>query len=204
MHVSRRRSKIIARFVVFDSDDNASVRSTCEWMLFVPGPVGVRCVLIAVEVVEAVQEPVIVEDFHTEKRFQIEPLLDDQDIRSGICVTIPGPRQPLGVLGVCTRKLQSFHQEDIHFLQGIANVLGEYIARHNVETELLEEEARLQAIIEESPAAIYVKDLRGRYILSNKKHKTYCNIETEEIAGKTDYDLFPPEVAVAIMRYSNS
>ncbi len=142
-------------------------------------------------------EPVIVEDFHTEKRFQIEPLLDDQDIRSGIWVTIPGPGQPLGVLGVCTRKLQSFHQEDIHFLQGIANVLGEYIARHNVEIELLEEEARLQAIIEESPAAIYVKDLRGRYILSNKKHKTYCNIETEEIAGKTDYDLFPPEVAEA-------
>ena len=53
----------------------------------------------------------------------------------------------------------------------------------------------LQAIIDNSPAIIYLKDVEGRYLLTNRRYATFFNIDQEMIIGKTDYDIFPEAVA---------
>lgn len=53
----------------------------------------------------------------------------------------------------------------------------------------------LRQIIDHTPAVIYVKDLEGRYLLINKEFETLFNVQQETFSGKTDYDLFPPEMA---------
>ena len=58
-----------------------------------------------------------------------------------------------------------------------------------------ESEGRLQAILDGSPAVIYVKDLQGRYLLINQKFETLFNVYREGIKGKTDFDIFPHEIA---------
>ncbi|TAN63107.1 PAS domain S-box protein [bacterium] len=63
-------------------------------------------------------------------------------------------------------------------------------------TTLLEESTeRLNTVIENSTAAIYLKDTEGRYILANRKHSNICNIKPDEIIGKTDGDVCPRELA---------
>ncbi|MEB3179974.1 MAG: PAS domain-containing protein [Nostocaceae cyanobacterium] len=69
--------------------------------------------------------------------------------------------------------------------------------RKQAEEALRESEQRLQAILDNSSAVIFLKDLQGRYILINRQYETLFHIERGVIAGKTDYDVFPAEIAEA-------
>ncbi|MGB3635394.1 MAG: PAS domain S-box protein [Rubrobacteraceae bacterium] len=63
------------------------------------------------------------------------------------------------------------------------------------ETRLSEE--RIQAILDTSTAVVYVKDLEGRYLLVNHQYEELFHRTREEVAGKTDYDVFSEEMADA-------
>lgn len=56
-------------------------------------------------------------------------------------------------------------------------------------------EKRLQAILDNTPALIYIKDSKGRFILVNRKYGAVFNVRTQDMVGKTIYDMFPPEQA---------
>jgi PAS domain S-box-containing protein len=53
----------------------------------------------------------------------------------------------------------------------------------------------LQAIINNSNAVIYVKDLEGRYLLINRRFEELFHFDREEIVGKNDYEIFPGKTA---------
>lgn len=56
-------------------------------------------------------------------------------------------------------------------------------------------EQRLQGILDNSTTLIWVKDSRGRYQLINRRYEELFHITKEQTLGKTDYDLFPREIA---------
>lgn len=60
-------------------------------------------------------------------------------------------------------------------------------------------EFRLQAIIDYCPAVIYVKDLEGRYLLTNRRHETLFHLPRDQAKGRTDLEIFPPDIARAFM-----
>jgi len=68
--------------------------------------------------------PVIVTDLRTETRFSGPPLLHDHGVVSGISVIIKVAEQPWGILGVHTKKHRNFNENDINFIQTVANVLA--------------------------------------------------------------------------------
>ena len=55
----------------------------------------------------------------------------------------------------------------------------------------------LQAIADNSPAVIFAKNLAGQYLLVNRRFNELMKIGREGVRGKTDFDLFPAEVAAA-------
>jgi len=57
--------------------------------------------------------------------------------------------------------------------------------------QLRESEMRLQAVLDHSPALIFVKDLVGRYVLFNQKLEKLCQRPAAAIKGRTDHELFP-------------
>lgn len=61
--------------------------------------------------------------------------------------------------------------------------------------ELEESKTLLQAIIDNPPALIYLKDTEGRFMLINHQFKKAFHVTEEQVIGKTDYDLFPEEIA---------
>ncbi|MDP9408677.1 MAG: EAL domain-containing protein [Actinomycetota bacterium] len=81
--------------------------------------------------------PVIVEDVTAESRFNASRLLGEHGVVSGISVSIPGPQTPFGVLSAHCRHRRSFSEDDVVFLQLVANVLGGAIQRVSVETSAL-------------------------------------------------------------------
>ena len=65
-------------------------------------------------------------------------------------------------------------------------------------TRLGETQGRFQAVLDTSPAVIFVKDLHGRYLLVNRKFEALFGVDSDSVVGKTDGDLFPPEIASAL------
>ncbi len=55
----------------------------------------------------------------------------------------------------------------------------------------------MRAIIDHSPSIIAVKDLSGRYLMTNAESGRVLGIATDDILGKHCVDLFPPEIADA-------
>jgi diguanylate cyclase (GGDEF)-like protein len=81
------------------------------------------------------KEPVIVEDFATERRFEAGNLVREQDVASGVTVIVQGRGKPFGVLGVHSATPRAFAAEAVNFLQAVANVLADAIDRVRTEEE---------------------------------------------------------------------
>ncbi|WP_324283151.1 PAS domain S-box protein [Cyanobacterium aponinum UTEX 3221] len=71
--------------------------------------------------------------------------------------------------------------------------------RKQTEQKLLDSEAKLQAILNYSPSVIYVKDLQGKHILVSQAFLDCAKCKADDILGKTDKAIFPPEMANVIM-----
>jgi len=88
-------------------------------------------------------EPVIVTDFSTETRFSISTAVATAGLKSGLSVLVEGAEGPLGVLAAFTVERREFVQDDVHFLQSVANVLTATIQREKAEESI--RQAREQA-----------------------------------------------------------
>ena len=64
-----------------------------------------------------------------------------------------------------------------------------------------EDPSFLRAVIDNSTAVIYAKDLDGRYLLVNRRFEELFHIGRASVVGKTDYDLFPAERASAFRAF---
>jgi len=70
--------------------------------------------------------------------------------------------------------------------------------RKEAEIALRQSEERLQAILDNSPAVIYLKDLQGRLIMVNRQFESLFHLTRSEIIGKRDCDLLAQEFAEVI------
>ena len=81
----------------------------------------------------------------------------------------------------------------------IFGVLGTYediTDKKKAEASLLQERKLLRTLIDNIPDAVYVKDLEGRKIIANKADLYNLGLEKEEdIIGKKDSDIWPPEIS---------
>lgn len=80
-------------------------------------------------------------------------------------------------------------------LRGFSKVVRDITEHRQSQEALRESEQRLQAILDNSTALIYVKDLQSRYIMVNAWYGILFGIDRKDIKGKTDYDFFPKEIA---------
>ena len=78
--------------------------------------------------------------------------------------------------------------KDISEKKEMEEVLRQY------EVELVQNQQRLQSILDNTTSLIYIKDLDGRYLLTNKEFKEALKID-DDIIGKTDFDFTDAEQA---------
>ncbi len=66
-------------------------------------------------------------------------------------------------------------------------------ARKHTERLLQQNEEQLQAILDHSPVAVWLKDLEGRYLKVNRQFEKNTGLSEKEILGKTDTQIFSSE-----------
>ena len=70
------------------------------------------------------------------------------------------------------------------------------IKEHQKDKETLDQSQKLlYDIINGFPSIIFVKDIEGRFLIINNKLEELLGVKSEELKGKTDYDLFSKEIA---------
>jgi len=65
-------------------------------------------------------------------------------------------------------------------------------------SDLTEQKARdreLQSMLDNSPAVIVVKAIDGRHLRINRRYEQIFALDRANVIGKTDHELFPPEIA---------
>jgi diguanylate cyclase (GGDEF)-like protein len=75
----------------------------------------------------------VVNDWRTETRFEQSELQGSQGMRSAAIVLIQGKGEPYGVIGSAARQPRDFGEQDVSFMQAIANVLANAIERRRAE-----------------------------------------------------------------------
>ncbi|MEH6628240.1 MAG: ATP-binding protein [Motiliproteus sp.] len=63
------------------------------------------------------------------------------------------------------------------------------------ERALRQSEGRMQGLMDNATAVIYMKDLQGRYLLVNKRWLQLFHVTEEQVVGYTDHELFSEEIA---------
>jgi PAS domain S-box-containing protein len=136
-------------------------------------------------------EPVVVADIATERRFAPPDFLRRHGAVSGVSIVIPGHTTPYGVLSVHARARREFSPDEIHFLRAVANVLGAMIRDHRAARALREGEARMRAIVDTAVDAIITIDERGNMDSINRAACTMFGYGVDELRGRNVRMLMP-------------
>ena len=109
--------------------------------------------------------------------------------RDGVC----------GVMEFFTRRLSSPQADLFEVLTTAAEQIGQFIFRRNAERAVRISEARLQTILEHTPAVVSLKDAAGRYVLVNRAFETMHGVLADVVIGRTAAEVFTPAQAAAIL-----
>ena len=101
----------------------------------------------------------------------------------------------IAILNFFVREQRDEDERLVKITSSVAAQLGAVIRRKQAEDALQDSEEKLRAIIDNTTAVVFVKDLQGRYLLINKQYEKIFHITRSEIINKTDYNLFPKELA---------
>jgi PAS domain S-box-containing protein len=83
-------------------------------------------------------------------------------------------------------------QGNILYHEGVSQDITE---RKRIERELRDSEERFRLFMDNSPTIAWIKDERGRYIYLNKTCEVRFGVRSEDWIGKTDAELWPPDIA---------
>lgn len=104
-----------------------------------------------------------------------------------------------GLRTVLSRKIPLRNSEGK--IIGILGTSSNISDRKQAEETLAEERTLLRTIIETALDFIYVKDIEGRYLISNQAHiRSMGKQSADEVLGKTNIDIHSPRIA---SRYNN-
>jgi len=72
---------------------------------------------------------------------------------------------------------------------------GEQLVNHQLNAAENQFQQLLQTLIDHTPSAVYSRNCTGQYLFANKYYLDLFELTWDEVKGKTDFDLFPKEIA---------
>ncbi|MBJ6750408.1 PAS domain-containing protein [Geomonas sp. Red421] len=95
--------------------------------------------------------------------------------------------------------LRNYEKEQTRLVTVNEELQRAIVERAAVEGALLQNRELLNSVIDGTTDAIFVKDISGRYLLFNSAACRMTGKTQEQVLGRDDFDVFPPEVAGTVM-----
>ncbi len=134
--------------------------------------------------------PVIMEDYAGETRFTVPDVFLRAGMRSGVGMLIHGRDGHYGFLGAHTSKKRVFTEDDVHFLQSLANVLSEAVTRTGAEAALAASNRLGRLILEAVGEGIFGIDRAGSITFVNPATAQLTGYPAEKLAGEDPHALW--------------
>ena len=134
------------------------------------------------------------------KDSSIRQMLEPQGIKSLIAVPMMDQSECVGFVGLdFVRAFQKISVNERKLLTIFAQMMVNVQNRIRTQKSLVENERFLSDLIDNSVSVIAVKNADGTYQLVNRKWQEITGITREDALGRTDADLFEPELAKGFM-----
>lgn len=82
---------------------------------------------------------------------------------------------------------------------GMVLVFNDVTEQYKLREDAAKSKRDLDAILDNSPAVVYVKDLQGRFTFVNRKFEKLFGVKAKNIIGKTPHAIFSTEIADQIL-----
>ena len=143
-------------------------------------------------------QTIVVEDIATDRRFAVvRDFVMSYGLRA--CWSVPIRNARGGVLGtfaMYSQRSTKPKSQDLRLVEAGAHLAGNAIGRLRADEALSKERKMLRALIDNVPDFMYVKDAQSRFVVANLFTAQTVGKETpEELLGKSDFDLYPKELA---------
>ena len=128
------------------------------------------------------------------KRYQAD---DQKVIQSGKRLRIEEPWATKEDTGerICIETIKTPIRNEKGEIIGTSGIAHDITERKKAEEALKQSEFKYRTLLESIPQKIFLKDINSVYISCSENYARDMKIKAEEIAGKTDYDFYPRELA---------
>jgi len=121
-------------------------------------------------------------------------------LRAAFAFPILSGGEVTGVLETFNRSMEQPDEDLLSMLAALTSQIGQVIERERVEKALRDSQAFYHSLVECLPQNIFRKDRAGRVTFANGRYCATLKRSLADLIGKTDFDLFPPELAAKYWR----
>ena len=85
-------------------------------------------------------------------------------------------------------------------LLGMVLIFHDITVQHELREDIANSKRDMQSIMDHAPAAIYIKDLQGKYLFVNRRYEIIFRLPRKTIIGKMDYDIIDEKISDILKR----
>ncbi|MCT7990431.1 PAS domain S-box protein [Laspinema olomoucense] len=141
------------------------------------------------------RQPVWIADLETDENFPRAAAAIKAGLRSACGFPIRLGDKLLAAIECFSDRLQAPDPDLLDLMAALGSQIGQFIERQRTEDALRESQELFSHFMNHSPFAAFIKDAAGRKIYVNAALERLLQRPSGEIVGKTDFELFPLEVA---------
>ena len=140
-------------------------------------------------------QPAWVADVVMDANFPRAPAAAQEGLHGAFALPILCRGEVLGVMEFFSREIREPDTDLLEMFAAIGSQIGQFIERTRTEEALKDSEALYHSLVQSLPLDVVRKDTDGRFTFANQLFCDEVGKPLFEIVGKTDFDLFPPELA---------
>jgi PAS domain S-box-containing protein len=140
-------------------------------------------------------QPAWIEDVVPDKNFPRAPIAKRVGLHAAFGFPVKTGTEVIGVMEFFSRRIEQPDEQLLQLFAALGAQIGQFIERNRMERALRDSEALYHSLVETLPVNILRKDLKGRITFGNKRYAETMGRPIAELIGKTDTDLFPPDLA---------
>ncbi len=141
-------------------------------------------------------QPVWVADVIIDSNFPRAAIAAKLGIHGAMSFPVTKRAEVIGIMGFFAKSIRPPDKDVFNIMADIGRRIGAFIDRRLAEESLRASEYKYRLLLENLPQRIFYKDRNSVYVSCNENYAKDLKIKPDEIAGKTDYDFFPKELAV--------
>jgi two-component system NtrC family sensor kinase len=122
-------------------------------------------------------------------------LAKSEGLKASHAFPIQGSAGIAGVIEFLSRVIDKPDDDLLSMMEAVGSQIGQVLERQRVEDALRDSEALYQSLVQSLPQNIFRKDRGGRVTFANKHYCETLKRPLAQLLGKTDFDLFPPDLA---------